>query len=77
MLLVTIIKGLKMNYCKETKQFRKTVFDTMIIDLVKELNDYRNEGWESRETGNLWRELFVNLDEVNEMMFEKAWADED
>ena len=66
-----------MNYCKETKQYRKTVFDTMIIDLVKELNDTRNEGWESRETGNLWRELFVNLDEVNEMMFEKAWADED
>tara|TARA_R100001460_G_scaffold102787_1_gene147528 strand:+ start:450 stop:650 length:201 start_codon:yes stop_codon:yes gene_type:complete len=66
-----------MNYCKETKQFRKTIFDTMVIDLVKELNDTRNEGWESRKTGNLWRELFVNLDEVNEMMFEKAWDDED
>ena len=66
-----------MNYCKETKKFRKTIFDTMIIDLVKKLNDTRNEGWESRETDNLWRELFVNLDECNEMMFEKAWADED
>ena len=66
-----------MNYCKETKQFRKTIFDTMVIDLVKELNDTRNEGWESRKTENLWRELFVNLDEVNEMMFEKAWDDED
>ena len=66
-----------MNYCKETKQFRKTIFDTMVIDLVKELNDTRNEGWESRKTGNLWRELFVSLDEVNEMMFEKAWDDED
>jgi len=65
-----------MNYCKETKQFRKTIFDTMVIDLVKELNDTRNEGWESRKTENLWRELFVNLDEVNEMMFEKAWDDE-
>tara|TARA_Y100000401_G_scaffold96712_1_gene83816 strand:+ start:240 stop:440 length:201 start_codon:yes stop_codon:yes gene_type:complete len=65
-----------MNYCKETKQFRKTIFDTMVIDLVKELNDTRNEGWESRKTHNLWRELFVNLDEVNEMMFEKAWDDE-
>ena len=65
-----------MNYCKETKQFRKTIFDTMVIDLVKELNDTRNEGWESRKAHNLWRELFVNLDEVNEMMFEKAWADE-
>tara|TARA_R100000697_G_scaffold63166_1_gene76096 strand:- start:449 stop:649 length:201 start_codon:yes stop_codon:yes gene_type:complete len=66
-----------MNYCKETKQYRKTIFDTMVIDLVKELNDTRNEGWESRKTENLWRELFVNLDEVNEMMFEKAWDDED
>ena len=65
-----------MNYCKETKQYRKTIFDTMVIDLVKELNDTRNEGWESRKTENLWRELFVNLDEVNEMMFEKAWDDE-
>tara|TARA_R100000315_G_C5205746_1_gene121544 strand:- start:15 stop:215 length:201 start_codon:yes stop_codon:yes gene_type:complete len=65
-----------MNYCKETKQYRKTIFDTMVIDLVKELNDTRNEGWESRKTHNLWRELFVNLDEVNEMMFEKAWDDE-
>ena len=65
-----------MNYCKETKQYRKTIFDTMVIDLVKELNDTRNDGWESRKPNNLWRELFVNLDEVNEMMFEKAWADE-
>lgn len=61
-----------MNYCKETETFRKTIFDVMVIDLVK--NIINEHGGLSKDRT---QELLDNLDEVNEMMFEKAWADED
>tara|TARA_R100000426_G_scaffold66874_1_gene46602 strand:+ start:249 stop:443 length:195 start_codon:yes stop_codon:yes gene_type:complete len=60
-----------MNYCKETETFRKTHLDVRVIDLVKKIiKDYKLPKDSTQE-------LLDNLDELNEVLFEEAWADEE
>ena len=60
-----------MNYCKETETFRKTHLYVIVIKKKKKIiKDYKlpKDGTQ---------ELLDNLDELNELLFEKAWADEE